>query len=172
MNSRPSSDLPQELAGSAVKVCAPAGWIQADPESIPGIPGGGTYPSAADAGRVDLICAEQPHTPRFAENCVVTVAELPAGTSTEDWLRDSTTQLMRSIPGFQLIDVTEWDPAGAGLLRCGVYIQDAVSVTALQWTWVSPTSWRGFTATFSCPTRSCATAVERFLAMIMTLEEI
>ena len=48
----------------------------------------------------------------------------------------------------------------------------AVSVTALQWTWVSKTSRRGFTATFSCPTRSCAAAVERFLAMITTLEEI
>ena len=68
--------------------------------------------------------------------------------------------------------MTEWEPAGHGLLRAGVYIQDAVSVTALQWTWVSKTSRRGFTATFSCPTRSCAAAVERFLAMITTLEEI
>ncbi|WP_232023117.1 hypothetical protein [Actinomyces viscosus] len=121
---------------------------------------------------MDLICAEQPDAPRFAENCVITVAELAGGLSAEDWFRDSTTQLVSSIPGFQLIDITEWEPVGPGLLRSGVYIQDAVSVTALQWTWVSEISRRGFTATFSCPTRNCAAAVERFLAMIMTLEEI
>ena len=166
MTSRPSSNLPQKFAGSAAKVCAPAGWVQVDPENIPGIP-----VSAAE-GYVDLVCAEQPDAPRFAENCVITVAELAGGSSAEDWFRDSTTQLMSSIPGFQLIDMTEWEPAGHGLLRAGVYIQDAVSVTALQWTWVSKTSRRGFTATFSCPTRSCAAAVERFLAMIPTLEEI
>lgn len=172
MTPQPNPALPQAFAGSAVKVSAPAGWVQVDPENIAGIPGGGTYPGAADAGRVDLICAEQPDAPRFAENCVITVVELSEGTSAEDWFRDSTAQLMNSIPGFQLIDITEWEPVGPGLLRSGVYIQDTVSVTALQWTWVSETSRRGFTATFSCPTRDCGTATERFLAMIVTLEEI
>ncbi|SDN09391.1 hypothetical protein [Actinomyces ruminicola] len=170
MTPRPNPDLPQEFAGTAVTVSAPAGWVQVDPASIPGAPGAETAPGGA--GYVDLICAEQPEVPRFAENCVITVAELPAGTSAEDWLRDSTTQLMNSIPGFQLIDISEWEPVGPGLLRSGVYIQDTVSVTALQWTWVSETSRRGLTATFSCPTRDCGTAVERFLAMIVTLEEI
>ncbi|WP_103063806.1 hypothetical protein [Actinomyces qiguomingii] len=121
---------------------------------------------------MDLICADRPDSPRFAENCVITVSGLPVDTSEEDWLRDSTTQLVGSVPGFQLIDITEWEPAGPGLLRSGVYIQGTVSVTALQWTWMSEASRRGFTATFSCPTRDCGTAVERFLAMIVTLEEI
>ncbi|MDO4901408.1 hypothetical protein [Actinomyces sp.] len=170
MTPRSNPDLPHEFAGSAVKVSAPAGWVQVDPANLPGVPDPGTAPD--DAGRVDLICAERPDSPRFAENCVITVAELPAGTSAEDWLRDSTMQLMNSIPGFQLIDISEWEPVGPGLLRSGVYIQNAVSVTALQWTWVSETSRRGLTATFSCATRDCSTAVERFLAMIVTLEEI
>ncbi|PHP52664.1 hypothetical protein [Actinomyces ruminis] len=170
MSSRSNPDLPQEFAGSFVKVSAPAGWVQLDPAGIPGVPGAETAPG--EAGHVDLICAERPDSPRFAENCVITVAELPEDVSAENWFRDSTTQLMNSVPGFQLIDIAEWEPVGPGLLRSGVYIQDTVSVTALQWTWVSETSRRGFTATFSCSTRDCGTAVERFLAMIVTLEEI
>ncbi|SHE24340.1 hypothetical protein [Actinomyces glycerinitolerans] len=170
MTSRSNPDLPQEFTGDVVRISAPAGWAQVNPASIPGIPDPEMAPD--DAGRVDLICAERPDSPRFAENCVITVAELPEATSAEDWYRDSTTQLVGSVPGFQLIDITEWEAVGPGLLRSGVYIQDTVSVTALQWTWVSETSRRGLTATFSCATRDCSTAVERFLAMIVTLEEI
>lgn len=172
MTPKPNSDLSQEFVGRVVKVYAPADWVQVDPENIHSIPGAWTYASAADVGCVDLICAEQPDVPRFAENCVITVAELVGGSSAEDWFQDSTAQLMSSTPGFQLIDITEWESVGPGLLRSGVYIQEAVSVTVLQWTWVSEVSQRGLTATFSCATGDCNTAVELFLAMIMTLEEI
>ena len=103
---------------------------------------------------------------------MVTVAALPAGTSAEDWYRDSTAQLMTSVPGVELIDISEWEAAGQGLLRSGVYINDAVSATFLQWSWVSEASRRGFTATFSCPTHACFTAAPRFLDMVLTLEEI
>ena len=127
------------------------------------------------AGFIDLICAEPRSAgpPGFAENCVVTVADLPPGASVEDWHRDSTAQIMSSIPGAQLIDITEWDMDDrTGLLRSGVYINDTVSVTFLQWSWVSGASRRGFSATFSCPTRSCDTAALRFSDMALTLEEI
>ena len=104
---------------------------------------------------------------------MVTVADLPPGASVEDWHRDSTAQIMTSIPGAQLIDITEWDMDDrTGLLRSGVYINDTVSVTFLQWSWVSGASRRGFSATFSCPTRSCDTAALRFSDMALTLEEI
>ena len=183
MTPRPTSDLPQRLAGRAIAMAVPATWIPIDADAgtgaggladSPGDPGGPHGPAGL-AGFIDLICAEPRSAgpPGFAENCVVTVADLPPGASVEDWHRDSTAQIMTSIPGAQLIDITEWDMDDrTGLLRSGVYINDTVSVTFLQWSWVSGASRRGFSATFSCPTRSCDTAALRFSDMALTLEEI
>ena len=186
MTPRPTSDLPQRLAGRAIARAVPATWIPIDSDAVtgaggplatPGGPGGlsGASSPGGPAGFIDLICAEPRGAgpPGFAENCVVTVADLPPGASVEDWHRDSTAQIMTSIPGAQLIDITEWDMDDrTGLLRSGVYINDTVSVTVLQGSWVSGASRRGFSATFSCPTRSCDTAALRFSDMALTLEEI
>ena len=183
MTPRPTSDLPQRLAGRAIAMAVPATWILIDSDAVTGAGGladgpgdpGGPHGPAGLAGFIDLICAEPRSAgpPGFAENCVVTVADLPPGASVEDWHRDSTAQIMTSIPGAQLIDITEWDMDDrTGLLRSGVYINDTVSVTFLQWSWVSGASRRGFSATFSCPTRSCDTAALRFSDMALTLEEI
>ena len=183
MTPRPTSDLPQRLAGRAIAMAVPATWIPIDSDAVTGAGGladspgdpGGPHGPAGLAGFIDLICAEPRSAgpPGFAENCVVTVADLPPGASDEDWHRHSTAQIMTSIPGAQLIDITEWDMDDrTGLLRSGVYINDTVSVTFLQWSWVSGASRRGFSATFSCPTRSCDTAALRFSDMALTLEEI
>ncbi|EGQ74420.1 hypothetical protein [Actinomyces sp. oral taxon 448] len=166
---RPTSPLPRTVSGRAVEMSLPDTWAQLDPEVL--------RETGAPPGTVtefiDLACAEPLRGPGFAENCVVTVVALPTGTSEEDWYRDSTAQIMSSIPGVQMIDMSEWDvDERTGLLRSGVYISDTVSVTFLQWSWVGRTSRRGITATFSCPTSTCAAAAPRFSDMALTLKEI
>lgn len=157
------------MSGRAVEMSLPDTWAQLDPEVLRET---GTPPGTVTEF-IDLACAEPLRGPGFAENCVVTVVALPTGTSEEDWYRDSTAQIMSSIPGVQMIDMSEWDvDERTGLLRSGVYISDTVSVTFLQWSWVGRTSRRGITATFSCPTSTCAAAAPRFSDMALTLKEI
>ncbi|MBB6333724.1 hypothetical protein [Schaalia hyovaginalis] len=114
----------------------------------------------------------------WTDTLVVTVEDLPADLSEEDWQAALTTRTTQEIPGFQIIDIARWDGlSDATLVRTGLFILDERSLTTLQWTWTIPHPYTpetrlGLSATFTCPTRDFENRYEGFIGILNTVEVI
>ena len=156
-----------------IKVCLPSGWRQLSEEER------GALGVLGQNESINLIAIADVDEANYVPNLVIADEEVLNGQADEDIFADSAHRLGQLVPGFLLIDDTEWPltPANARL-RTGVYILDDLSLTVTQLAWLTDNTNEGsassqrvlWTATCTCPSDQFTTVIDSFMEMAPTLE--
>ena len=117
-------------------------------------------PGVLDDPRLDLVLVRAQGTEEWHDTFTTAVEPFGPGVGAQQWQHQVTSLSLRTIPGYQIVDMTPWaTDEQAGLLTTGTYILDTISLTLTQWTWVvedADGGGKGITVTAICPTHQLA----------------
>lgn len=117
-------------------------------------------PGVLDDPRLDLVLVRAQGTEEWHDTFTTAVEPFGPGVGAQQWQHQVTSLSLRTIPGYQIVDMTPWaTDEQAGLVTTGTYILDTISLTLTQWTWVvedADGGGKGVTVTAICPTHQLA----------------
>lgn len=149
------------ISGEHAALSVPDGWSSVSADQVP---------QDLQVEGLELVCVGPSAVDSFAPTlvllCSAGVPDDPAG-----WVSTSMELLARGVPGFLVIDDQGWEQGTwTGSLRCGTYIMEKSSVTAVQWSCVGERTVATLTA--SCATREFEKQLPVFLEAAISLGEV
>ena len=155
-----------EHTGRTTAVTASDRWIRLPRPDDPGLTppmrllADQLPPGVFDDPRLDLVLVRAEGTEEWHDTFTTAVEPFGPGVGAQQWQHQVTSLSLRTIPGYQIVDMTPWATDDqAGLVTTGTYILDTISLTLTQWTWVvegADGGGKGITVTAICPTHQLA----------------